>query len=147
MTIKCYRKPKRSKPRKFSCNDVKRIVRYAKNAGCSDIDLFVAFSSGADLGDEFCGASKAIANILSITKLISEVGGVVAIQAVINAIIVFLQGSEAAPTPIQIKLGTAAVIAILVAINKTLSAIQAVIDNFGALSKVRSLLDSSCKVV
>lgn len=85
MPIVCINRPNRSKPRRYTCQDVRRIVRYAMLAGVSGNCIVNEVL-------EETGQKEAICKIFQVIRLIKEVRDSAVFLAVLGALITIVRG-------------------------------------------------------
>jgi hypothetical protein len=144
MPKKCRYVPNRSKPRVFTAKDVARIAGYAVADGANPIELTALVAKACGLAWIFCIAAKSLELYNLILQIIAEVGGVLAVIAVINKVVAFLEGGAALKVPVLNRVVVVAILA-LVALQKVLNAIQLVIDQYGDMEEARTAIIEICE--
>ena len=150
MTLKCYNKPNRTKPRKFTAADVRRIARYAVDDGANAklilASLIVAFGFGALL----CKAAKVVAAYTTIAGLVKTVSISVTTAVLIDRAIQWLSRGYLQKLPFGRQLLVA-----LVALSAYIAAtdviqgddVGVVVDAVGSVTDVSDFLNELCDYV
>lgn len=87
MTMVCYNKPNRSKPRVFTAKDVERIARYAINDGADPLDVLVGILRSTGRSGQACQIVAGISLLLAISKLLIQIGGILAVGKILDFIL------------------------------------------------------------
>lgn len=88
MTLVCYNRPNRSKPRTYSCADVRRITRYAIAAGVDPRCIVNEILQET-------GQAEAVCRVLSLVRIIRELKENAFYVAVLSALITIISGISA----------------------------------------------------
>lgn len=150
MSLECglvvYRRPCRKAPRTFNERDVKRIATYAVDAGIEPLTIAGYVLSGLGLGYVICIAAKSINSTISILRVIREIAVVFATATVVRLAIEWIKGSRLARIP-RVNIIVAFVVAILVLIERVISAAEVLVENIDTLDSIVSALNSICSSV
>jgi hypothetical protein len=124
---KCH-KPNRTKARVFTARDVRRIAKYAIDDGASPVDVLAGVAVFAGFGWILCVASRALDNSLSILRWAIKVGGIVAIQQVLDFLLTVVSKGLYKKLP-KTTLAATLIILVLSTAEDILKALSSLLDD------------------
>jgi hypothetical protein len=145
MTKKCYYKPNRTKPRRFTEKDVKRIAKYADN-GSNKYRIAAEVLTALGLGAGFCIAAKFVTDYQKVIRIIKEVGSILAVKQVITVILRMLGDKAILAIPFVNRVAILAIVVVL-AIEKVIDLIADVVEEAEAVDDVIDTLNNLCQSI
>jgi hypothetical protein len=142
----CYYKPNRSKPRVFTAKDVQRIAKYAYDDGANNLEILAGVAVSLGLGYLFCRAARYIDSMLSIMRLVGEIGGVLALGRVVDWLLTVLSKGAFQRLPIISRYASVIILA-LSFVQGSIKAVKAIIDETSIVAEISELLHNVCSKV
>jgi len=144
--IHCYRRPNRKHPRIFTSRDVARIAKYAADGGATPIELIAGVVVVLGLGYTLCRAANYMRNLLSFKSLIIEIGGTLAMAALIDGAITVL--SRGIWMKLHwTRLAALALIATLIVFKDAVNGIIELFKDSDDINDIVVFVDQLCKLV
>jgi len=144
MTLVCYNKPNRSKPRVFTAKDVARIAKYASEDGADPRNIAVMVISALGLGYVICASAKAVNSAAGIAGLIVKIGGVLAVGKIVDFLLSVVTNGFFKKLPI-VKRYLAVVVLALAVSEGILKAVQNLMNDASIISGAVELSNDLCE--
>jgi hypothetical protein len=144
--LKSCTRPFRKRPRVFTEKDVARISRYAVGDGADTLKLLASVIVALGLGVIVCKAARGYVAVMSISNGIAQIGGVLAVSALIQRAITLLSRNIILKIPILNRV-TILVVSVLVAIDAIINPIADLLSDLEGLDDVANFLNKLCELI
>lgn len=146
MTLVCYNKPNRSKPRYYTASDLERIAGYVADNGVPLWKIVASVMIGVGAGYLVCRAARSVRSLSTILSVVKEIALIGGAAKVINILIEWLKRGRVIRIPVVNRVALVAVL-VLVLIHRLLQALENVGESIFFFNKITKNLDSACEFV
>jgi hypothetical protein len=144
--IKLCKRPFRKKVRVFTDKDVARIAKYAVGDGANPMALLASVIVALGLGVLVCKAARGYVAVMSVSNALANIGGVLAVSALIQRAITLLSRNIVLKLPLLNRV-TILVISVLAAVDAIINPIGEVIQDLEGLGDVAEFLNNLCELI
>lgn len=145
MVIKCYDKPNRTEPRRYTDSDLKRIAGYVqRSTGANPWVLVATVAGGLGVGALLCRLADVWQTWTSLFSFLTRAGGLLATATLIRILFTNILRTPLARIPLVTAIALA-IIAVMVLIERVLQAMIEAIGDAAFVNEVSEVLNTMCQ--
>jgi len=140
----CYVRPARKRARVFTASDVKRIAKYAHEDGADPYEIIAGVVVFLGFGTLLCKVAQIVQDVLSVTKALIKIGGILALAKIADMLINALSNKLLKKVPVIKKLSILLIV-LLTSFKDLFSSLDRLLSNADTADEVSGVLNELCR--